>query len=82
MLYSVETWILWRHQATKLLATVMDLNRRVARISRQEKIGEITQPYFEIIEEKLLKWFGHLMSLASDGIKKLITGLECRGQEE
>jgi hypothetical protein len=55
----------------KLLATEMDFWRRSARKSRKEKvrngtireITEMRKNILEVIEEKRLRWFGHVMRM-------------------
>jgi hypothetical protein len=68
LLYGAETWTLNRQQANKLLATEMDFWRRSARKSRKEKVLNVTikevmevrKNILEVIEEKRLRWFGHV----------------------
>jgi hypothetical protein len=68
LLYEAETWTLNTQQANKLLATEMDFWRRSFRKSRQEKfrnvaireIMEVGKNILEVIEEKRLRWFGHV----------------------
>jgi hypothetical protein len=68
LLYGAETWTLNTQQANKLLATEMDFFRRSARKSRKEKVRNVTtreimevgKNVSEVIEEKRLRWFGHV----------------------
>jgi hypothetical protein len=68
LLYGTETWTLNTQQANKLLATEMDFWRRSARKSRKEKVRNVTireimevrKNILEVIEQKLLRWFGHV----------------------
>jgi hypothetical protein len=68
LLYEAETCTLNTQQANKLLATEMDFWRRSFRKSRKEKfrnvtireIMEVGKIILEVIEEKRLRWFGHV----------------------
>jgi hypothetical protein len=68
LLYGAETWTLNTQQANKLLATEMDFWRRSARKSREYKVRnviireimEVGKNILEVIEEKRLRWFGHV----------------------
>jgi hypothetical protein len=68
LLYGAETWTLNTQQAKKLLATEMDFWRRSDRKSRKEKVRNVTtrevmevgKNILEVIEEKRLRWFGHV----------------------
>jgi hypothetical protein len=68
LLYGAETWTLNTQQANKLLATDMDFWRRSARKSRKEKVRNVTirdvievgKNILEVIEEKRLRWLGHV----------------------
>jgi hypothetical protein len=68
LLYGAETWTLNIQQANKLLATEMNFWRRCARKSRKEKVRnvairevmEVGKNILELIEEKRLRWFGHV----------------------
>jgi hypothetical protein len=65
---NVRLWTLNTQQAKKLLATEMDFWRRSARKSRKEKVRNVTiregmevrKNILEVIEEKRLRWFGHV----------------------
>ena len=73
MLYGAETWRLSRHQANKLLAIYMDFWCMAAWKSRKEKIMNLKvrkQNIIEEIEEKLLKWLGHLKRMRNNRIPK------------
>jgi hypothetical protein len=68
LLYGAETWTLNTQQANKLLAIEMDFWRRSARKSRKEivrnvtirEVMEVRKNILEVIEEKRLRWFGHV----------------------
>jgi hypothetical protein len=68
LIYGTETWTLNTQQANKLLATEMDFWRRSARKSRKQKVRNVTirevmevrKNSLEVIEEKRLRWFGHV----------------------
>jgi hypothetical protein len=67
LLYGAETWSLNTQQANKLLATEMDFWRSATK-SRKEKVRNVTirevmevgKNILEVIEEKRLRWFGHV----------------------
>jgi ribosomal protein L11 len=67
LLYGAETWTLNTQQASKLLATEMDFWRR-SRKSRKAKVRNVTvreimevgKNILEVVEEKRLRWFGHV----------------------
>jgi hypothetical protein len=67
-LYGTRLWTLNTQQENKLLATEMEFWRRSARKSRKEKVRNVTitdimevgKNILEVIEEKRLRWFGHV----------------------
>jgi hypothetical protein len=87
LLYGAETWTLNTQQANKLLATGMDFWRRSARKSRKEKvlngtiraIMEVWKNILEVIEEKRLRWFGHLKRMPVNRLPLNILGWEPEG---
>ena len=57
----------------------MDFLRRAVRKSRKEKIGNMgireiinVQHNIDVIEERLLRWFGHLKRMGSKRILEII----------
>ena len=80
MLYGVETWALDRPHANKLLAAEMDHWRRTARKARMDKIRnqgireimKVNKNILEVIEERKLRWFGHIKRMGGDRIPKII----------
>jgi hypothetical protein len=74
LLYGAETWTLNTKQANKLLATEMEFWRRSARKSRKGKVRTVTireimevgKNILEVIEEKRLRWFGHVKRMPAN----------------
>jgi hypothetical protein len=68
LLYGAETWTPNTQQANKLLTTEMDFWGRSAIKSRKEKVRngtireimEVGKNILEVVEEKRLRWFGHV----------------------
>jgi hypothetical protein len=66
--YGAETWTVKQKHRNKLLATEMDYLRRLARISRMDKIRNeairtkmgIKKNIVQEIEEQKLRWYGHV----------------------
>ena len=88
MLYGAETWTLDRQNANKLLATEMDYWRRAARKSRMDKIRnqrirelmEVDRNILEVIEERKMRWFGHVERMGEDRIPKMILEWNAEGR--
>src|SRR5215510_14710780 len=82
LMYGVEVWQIPPRQINKILATEMDVLRRSARKSRMEKIknerikeimGVKRKPdIIDIIEKKILQWYGHIKRTPEERIPKLI----------
>src|SRR5215510_10858815 len=82
LMYGVEVWQIPTRQINKILATEMDVLRRSARKSSMEKIknerikeimGVKGKPdIIDIIEKKILQWYGHIKRMPEDRITKLI----------
>jgi hypothetical protein len=75
-------------QANKLLATEMDFWRRSAIKSRKEKIRngtikeimEVGKNILEVIEEKRLRWFGHVKRMPGNRLPLKILEWEPEGK--
>jgi hypothetical protein len=87
LLQGAETWTLNTQQANKLLATEMDFWRRSARKTRKENVRngtirevmEVGKNILEVIEEKRLRWFGHLKRLPGNRLPLKILEWEPEG---
>jgi hypothetical protein len=87
LLYGAETWTLNTQQANKLLATEMDFWRRSARKSKKEKVRngiireimEVGTNILEVIEEKRLRWFGHVKRMPGNRLRLKILEWEPEG---
>jgi hypothetical protein len=87
LLYGAETWTLNTQQANKLLTTEMDFWRRSARKSRKEKfrngtireIMVVGKNTLEVIEEKRLRWFGHVKRMPGNRLPLKILEWEPKG---
>jgi hypothetical protein len=87
LLYGAETWILNTQQANKLLATEMNFWRRSATKSRKVKVRndtiraimEVAKNILEAIEEKLLRWFGHVKRMPGNRLPRKILEWEPEG---
>jgi hypothetical protein len=74
-------------QTNKLLATEMDFWRRSARKSRKEKVRngtiretmEVGKGILEVIEEKRLRWFGHVKRMPGNRLPRKILDWEPEG---
>jgi hypothetical protein len=87
LLYGAETRTLNTQQANKLLATEMDFWRSSARKSRKEKVQNVTireimevgKNILEVIEEKRLRWFGHVKRMPGNRLPLKILEWEPEG---
>jgi hypothetical protein len=87
LLYGAETWSLNTQQENKLLATEMDFWRRSARNSRKEKVRNVTirvvmevrKNILEVIEEKRLRWFGHVKRMPGNRLPLISLRMGTRG---
>jgi hypothetical protein len=76
------------NKANKLLATEMDFWRRPARKSRNEKVRNVTireimevgKNILEVIEEKLLRWFGYVKRMPGNRLPLKILEWEPEGK--
>ena len=75
MLYGVETWTLGRHQTNKLLSTERegskDIEKEKITNLKFREIAIVQYHITEAIEQKLLRWFGHLKRMGNDRIPKM-----------
>jgi hypothetical protein len=87
LLYGAETWTLNTQQANKLLATEMDFWRRSSINSRKGKVRngtiraimEVGKKILEVIEEKWLRWFGHVKRMPGNRLPRNILEWEPEG---
>jgi hypothetical protein len=87
LLHGAETWTLNTQQENKLLATEMGFWRRYARKSREEKVRngtireimEVGKNILEVIEEKRLRWFGHVKRMPGNRLPLKIYEWEPEG---
>jgi hypothetical protein len=87
LLYGTETWTLNTQQANKLLVTEMDFWRRSARKSRKQAVRNVTtrevmevrKNILEVIEEKRLRWFGHVKRMPENRLPRKILEWEPEG---
>jgi hypothetical protein len=77
--YGADVWQIPTRETNKFLSTEMDVLRRSARKSRMERIknerikeimGVKGKP--DIIEKKILQWYGHVKRVPQERIAKLI----------
>jgi hypothetical protein len=81
-MYDAEVWQIPTREINKILSTEMDVLRRSARKSRVERmeneyIKEIIGvkgklDIIDIIEKKILQWYGHVKRMPEERIPKLI----------
>ena len=68
LLYGSETWSRTENNKRRVEATEMDALRRSSRISRKDRIRNVTirqqigleEPIIKEIEQKQLTWYGHV----------------------
>jgi hypothetical protein len=71
-LYGSETWRLTENTKKRVKATEMDALRRSSRISRKERIRNVTirqqtgleETIIKEIEQNYLTWYGHVQRMA------------------
>ena len=79
MLYGSETWRLTENNKTQVEATEMDALRRSTRISRKERIINVTirqqigleETIIKEIEQNQLTWYGHVQIMAEGRLPKI-----------
>ena len=71
--FGCETWVLTKSMKSKLQAMEMKYLRRVAGVTKMDKIRNTdirqmlgVQPLIKVIEDRQLKWFGHLARLSNE----------------
>jgi len=72
LLYGSETWRLTENNKRQVEATEMDALRRSSRISRKERIRNVTirqqigleEPIIKETEQNQLTWYGHVQRMA------------------
>jgi hypothetical protein len=82
LMYGAEVWQIPTREINKILCTEMGVLRRSARKSRMERIknehikeimGVERKPdIIDIIEKKILQWYGHVKRIPEERIPKLI----------
>ena len=78
--YGSEVWQLNQKQKNKLLVTEMDFWRRSARVSRQDRIRNerirdimgVGEDIVEKIEQKQLRWYGHVERMPPERIPRMV----------
>ena len=78
LLYGSETWRLTENNKRRVEATEMDALRRSSRISRKEKIGNVTigqqigleETIIKEIEQNQLTWYSHVQRMAEGRLPK------------
>ena len=77
-MYGSETWGLTENNKRGVEATEMDALRRSSRISRKERIRNVTigrqigleEPIIKEIEQNQLTWYGHVQIMAEGRLPK------------
>jgi hypothetical protein len=79
LLYGSETWRLTENNKRRVEATEMDVLRRSSRISRKERIRNVTVRQQIGLEETIIKeieqnqrtWYGHVQRMAESRLLKI-----------
>jgi len=79
LLYGSETWRLTENNKRRVEATEIDALRRSSKISRKEKIRNITirqqigleETIIKEIEQNQLKWYGHVQRMVEGRLPKI-----------
>ena len=79
LLYGSETWRLKENNKRRVKATEMDALRRSSRISRKERIRNVTirqqigleETIIKEIEQNQLTWYGHVQRIAEGRLPKI-----------
>jgi hypothetical protein len=79
LLYDSETWRLTENNKRRVEATEMDGLRRFSRISRKERIKNVTirqeigleETILKEIEQNQLTWYGHVQRMAEGKLPKI-----------
>jgi hypothetical protein len=88
-LYGSETWKLTENNKRRLEAIEMDDLRRSSRISRKERIRNVTIRQQLGIEETIIKeteqnqltWYGHVQRMAEGRLPKIVLKWMQKGKE-
>jgi len=80
LLYGSETLRLTENNKIRVEATEMDALRRSSRISRKERIRNVTirqqigleEPIIREIEQNQLTWYGHIQRIAEGRLPKIV----------
>ena len=79
LLYGAETWRLIENNKRRVEATEMDVLRRSSRISRKDRIRNVTvrqqigleETIIKEIEQNQLTWYGHVQRMAEERLPKI-----------
>jgi len=79
LLYGAETWRLTENNKRRVEATEMDGLRRSSRISRKDRIRNITirqqigleETIIKETEQNQLTWYGHVQRMAEERLPKI-----------
>jgi len=79
LLYGSETWRLTENNKRRVESTEMDVLRRSSRISRKERIKNVTirqqirleETIVKDIEQNQLTWYGHVQRMAEGRLPKI-----------
>jgi hypothetical protein len=79
LLYGSETWRLAENNKKRVEATEMDVMRRTIRISRKERIRNVTTRQQTGLQETIIKeteqnqltWYGHVQRMAEGRLPKI-----------
>ena len=79
LLYGSETWRLTENNKRRVEATEMDALRRSSRISRKDRIRNVTirqqigleETIIKEIEQNQLTWYGHVQRMAEERLPKI-----------
>jgi len=80
LLYGSETWRLTENNKRRVEATEMDATRRSSRMSRKERIRNVTirqqigleETIIKEIEQNQLIWCGHVQRMAEGRLPKIV----------
>ena len=80
LLYGSETWRLTENNKRRVEATEMDTLRRSSRISRKERIRNVTirqqiglkETIIKEIEQNQLTWYGDVQRMAKERLPKIV----------
>jgi len=79
LLYGAETWRLTEKNKSRVEATQMDVLRRSSRISRKDRIRNVTvrqqigleETIIKEIEQNQLTWYGYVQRMAEERLSKI-----------